>query len=272
VGAEREQRRNGAAAHQLRGLFCIVVGSEAPGLREDRAIACTKPPVVATAVVLEDQELHRRWHVRVGGTARELPRGAGLLWCGAHGNRLSALLTGDRPGSEKSKSSLSAPSMVLHSDLRARNSQPVRTTKGCRHAMVSAGHPGPTSNALFTPPIARRFFTVRSKLLVRSGFVRGGRGRRRAGARATSLDLGSRRVSSAVDARRRLHPPPVQDAWTKADPLAPSNHHYAYLARTYDQSAGRRLETAARWRVGIGPTSSCALPDRPDQRTSARAW
>lgn len=47
-------------------------------------------------------------------------------------------------------------------------------------------------------------------------------------------DLGSRRVSSAIDARRRLNPPPVQSAWTKTDPLAPSNHHYAYLARTYD--------------------------------------
>lgn len=47
-------------------------------------------------------------------------------------------------------------------------------------------------------------------------------------------DLESRRISSAIDARRRLKPPPVQDARTKADPLGPKNPRYAYLARTYD--------------------------------------
>jgi hypothetical protein len=52
---------------------------------------------VRTTVVREDQKLHRRRHVCVSGTAGELPCGAGLLWCGGHGNRLSALLTGKSP-------------------------------------------------------------------------------------------------------------------------------------------------------------------------------
>jgi hypothetical protein len=47
-------------------------------------------------------------------------------------------------------------------------------------------------------------------------------------------DLASRRVSSAIDAQRRLNPAPVQSAWTKTDPLGPSNPRNAYLARRYD--------------------------------------
>lgn len=47
-------------------------------------------------------------------------------------------------------------------------------------------------------------------------------------------DRGSRRVSSAIDAQRRLHARRERGTPTKADPVGPSDPRYAYLTRTYD--------------------------------------
>jgi hypothetical protein len=47
-------------------------------------------------------------------------------------------------------------------------------------------------------------------------------------------DLGSRRVSSAIDAQRRLNARPAQRASTNPEPVGPSDTRYAYLKRTHD--------------------------------------
>jgi hypothetical protein len=47
-------------------------------------------------------------------------------------------------------------------------------------------------------------------------------------------DHGSRRVSSAMDAQRRLKARPARGTRTKADPVGPSDPRYAYLTRTYN--------------------------------------
>ena len=59
-----------------------------------------------------------------------------------------------------------------------------------------------------------------------------GRAARRRGELAR--DRGSRRVSSVIDAQRRLNTRPARGAPTKADPVGPSDPRYAYLTRTYD--------------------------------------
>jgi hypothetical protein len=47
-------------------------------------------------------------------------------------------------------------------------------------------------------------------------------------------DRGPRRVSSVIDAQRRLTAQMARDARTEADPFGPSDPRYAYLTRTYD--------------------------------------
>jgi hypothetical protein len=47
-------------------------------------------------------------------------------------------------------------------------------------------------------------------------------------------DHGSRRVSAAIDAQRRLNARPPRGTRTKADAAGPSSSRYAYLTRTYD--------------------------------------
>jgi hypothetical protein len=47
-------------------------------------------------------------------------------------------------------------------------------------------------------------------------------------------DRGLERISSAIDAQRRLTAQAARDARTTADPFGPSDPSYAYLARTYD--------------------------------------
>ena len=47
-------------------------------------------------------------------------------------------------------------------------------------------------------------------------------------------DRGSRRVSSVIDAQRRLTARAARDARTTADPMGPRDPRYAYLARSYD--------------------------------------
>jgi hypothetical protein len=48
---------------------------------------------------------------------------------------------------------------------------------------------------------------------------------------------GSRRLSSAIDAQRRLNTRRADGTRTKADPVGPNNHRYAYLTRSYDGEA-----------------------------------
>jgi hypothetical protein len=47
-------------------------------------------------------------------------------------------------------------------------------------------------------------------------------------------DRGSRRVSSAIDAQRRLNPRPARGTPTKADSVGPSDPRSGYPTRTYD--------------------------------------
>jgi hypothetical protein len=47
-------------------------------------------------------------------------------------------------------------------------------------------------------------------------------------------DRGSRRLSCAIDAQRRLNPRRRDGTRTKADPVGPSEPRYAYLTRSYD--------------------------------------
>jgi hypothetical protein len=47
-------------------------------------------------------------------------------------------------------------------------------------------------------------------------------------------DHGSRKVSSAVDAKRRLNVRRARGIPTKTVPVGPSDPRYAYLTRTYD--------------------------------------
>ena len=47
-------------------------------------------------------------------------------------------------------------------------------------------------------------------------------------------DHGSRRVSSAIEAQRRLNSRRADGGRTRADPLGPSDPRYAYLTRTHD--------------------------------------
>jgi len=51
-------------------------------------------------------------------------------------------------------------------------------------------------------------------------------------------DRGSRRVSSAIDARRRLNTRRADGTRTKAHPIRPSDPRTAYLRRSYDSPAG----------------------------------
>jgi hypothetical protein len=57
-----------------------------------------------------------------------------------------------------------------------------------------------------------------------------GRAARRRGELAR--DRGSRRVSSAIDAQRRLTARPARNTRTTADPLGPRDPRYAYRERT----------------------------------------
>jgi hypothetical protein len=50
-------------------------------------------------------------------------------------------------------------------------------------------------------------------------------------------DRGSRRLSPAIDARRRLNTRRADGTRTKADLHGPSDRRYAYLARSYDGRA-----------------------------------
>jgi hypothetical protein len=47
-------------------------------------------------------------------------------------------------------------------------------------------------------------------------------------------DRGSRQLSHAIDARRRLSARRVDGPGIKADPFSPSDPRYAYLIRAYD--------------------------------------
>jgi hypothetical protein len=47
-------------------------------------------------------------------------------------------------------------------------------------------------------------------------------------------DRGSRRLSQAVDARRRLNARRADDAWAKAHPVGPSDPRHAYPTRSHD--------------------------------------
>ena len=47
-------------------------------------------------------------------------------------------------------------------------------------------------------------------------------------------DRGSRQLSQAIDARRRLSARRVDGAGTKPDRFGPSDPRYAYLTRAYD--------------------------------------
>ena len=48
-------------------------------------------------------------------------------------------------------------------------------------------------------------------------------------------DRGSRRLSPAIDAQRRLNTRRVDGTRTNADPHGPSDRRYAYLGRSYDE-------------------------------------
>jgi hypothetical protein len=50
-------------------------------------------------------------------------------------------------------------------------------------------------------------------------------------------DRGSRRLSPAIDAQRRLNARRADGTRTNADPVGPSDRRYAYLARSYDGEA-----------------------------------
>jgi hypothetical protein len=50
-------------------------------------------------------------------------------------------------------------------------------------------------------------------------------------------DRGSRRLSSAIDAQRRVNTRRADGTRTKADPVGPNNRRYAYLTRSYDGDA-----------------------------------
>lgn len=55
-------------------------------------------------------------------------------------------------------------------------------------------------------------------------------------------DRGSRRLSSAIDAQRRLNTRRADGPRTKADAVGPNDRRYAYLTRSYDAEAmGKRL-------------------------------
>jgi hypothetical protein len=47
-------------------------------------------------------------------------------------------------------------------------------------------------------------------------------------------DRTNHRVSSAIDAQRRLNTRPADGTRTKADPVGPSDPRYAYLTRAHD--------------------------------------
>ena len=53
-------------------------------------------------------------------------------------------------------------------------------------------------------------------------------------------DRGSRRLSSAIDAQRRLNSRPADGPPTKADPVGPNDRRSGYLTRSYDGKAVRR--------------------------------
>jgi hypothetical protein len=47
-------------------------------------------------------------------------------------------------------------------------------------------------------------------------------------------DRGSRRLSPAIEARRRVNALQVDGTRTKADPIGPSDPRYAYLTQSHD--------------------------------------
>jgi hypothetical protein len=49
-------------------------------------------------------------------------------------------------------------------------------------------------------------------------------------------DRGSRRLSPAIDAQRRLNARRVDGTPTNADPFGPNDRRYAYLTRSYDEN------------------------------------
>jgi hypothetical protein len=55
-------------------------------------------------------------------------------------------------------------------------------------------------------------------------------------------DRGSRRLSPAIDAQRRLNARRADGTSTNADPLGPNDRRYAYLTRSYEEKGlARRL-------------------------------
>jgi hypothetical protein len=55
-------------------------------------------------------------------------------------------------------------------------------------------------------------------------------------------DRGSRPLSSAIDAQRRLNTGRADGPRTKADPVGPNDRRYAHLTRSYDgEGMGKRL-------------------------------
>src|SRR5205085_5304672 len=65
-----EQRRGGTVADMLCGFLCVVIGSEAPRPCQGCPVGDDRP-VVAAAVVLEDEELQRLRYAHFTGSARE---------------------------------------------------------------------------------------------------------------------------------------------------------------------------------------------------------
>jgi hypothetical protein len=49
-------------------------------------------------------------------------------------------------------------------------------------------------------------------------------------------DRGSRRLSPAIDAQRRLNTRRADDTPTNADPFGPNDRRYAYPTRSYDEN------------------------------------
>jgi len=54
-------------------------------------------------------------------------------------------------------------------------------------------------------------------------------------------DRGSRRLSPAIDAQRRLNARRADGTPTNADPFGPNDRRYAYLTRSYENGLAKRL-------------------------------
>src|SRR5690349_18949070 len=81
--------RAGAVAHPDGSLSRVLVGREAGRVRQLLTARRGDRPVVAAAVVLKDQQLHRLRLRRSGCNPRDLSCSAGLVPCGGHASRLS---------------------------------------------------------------------------------------------------------------------------------------------------------------------------------------